>query len=576
MNGRSLSKRWIGLRKSSVRSSVLFAFFVVVALTSPLIDSGSATSPLNSPLPPEYGGSSSDWPTYLHDAARSSYNGVTTSVNPNNVHNLPNGTKMNGSFWVTILPNATDGSPIVVNGTVYVATEGGVGKMPGGADLGGGYLYALNATTGLNVTGWTAPWLNNTNYSACINSNTHQRESIQNGVTSTATDWHKSIWDNGGNPRLYQINQSTGKIVSTVDVGNDSNAHGHSPWNYTYLWSSPLLHDGHAFVGTADLCEFQSSTNSTNFRYIEGQLLKIDLTNYSVVDNFNVTTGAGIHNNDTGGGIWASPTYDQSTGTVWVATGNANLSSQTPYHICCGATYGEYPQSIVALYSSNLTLRAGCQVQNASHNITTSADYDFGATPTLFYDSSRATYVGAVNKDGVFYAVNATIFNARGPNLACAGGHLDLAWSRTLKGYPGDGTVSPAAFDGTRLYVASGGKPFSGPPEAGFVQALYPNNGSIEWKYKMNSPFDCFADGAVTVADNVVYVTAVGEGSGAGKGVLFALNATNGNSLMTPIQFPEPIAGQAVVAEGKVFVEIGSISFPPSGGGRGYVYAFEP
>jgi hypothetical protein len=484
---------------------------------------------------------------------------------------------MNGSLWVTILPNATDGSPIVVNGTVFVATEGGVGKMLGGANLGGGYLYALNASTGLNVTGWTRPWLNNTNYSACINPNTGNKISAQFGVTSTATSWHNSIWDNGGNPRFYQVNQSNGKIIHSVDVGNVTSAHGHSPWNFTYLWSSPLLHDGHAFVGTADLCEYQGAqgSGSNNYRYIEGQLIKIDLSNYSVVDSFNVTTGAGVHNNDTGGGVWASPMYDQATGTVWFTTGNANLSKQTPYHICCGATYGEYPQSIVALYSGNLTLRAGCQVQNASHGITTGQDYDFGATPTLFQDSTGASYVGAVNKDGVFYAVNSTIFNKSGPNRACAGGHLKLAWSTTLNGSPGDGTVSPAAFDGKRLYVASGGQPFSGPPVPGYVQALYPNNGSINWSFPMTSPFDSFAYGAVTVADGVVYVTAVGEGSGAGKGVLYALNATNGHSLMTPIQFPEPIAGQAVVAEGKVFVEVGSIAFSPSGG-RGYVYAFKP
>lgn len=483
---------------------------------------------------------------YLYDRERSGYNGNITSPNVGNVSSLT-------MSWSRQFPSAFDGSLIIVNGTVYAGSEGG-------------YLYAMNASTGhpLSASAWKTPFLGNSSspsYSHC--GTTMHPGARHDGITATSTFTRSKIWENGGYPTFYEISQN-GTILNRTDVGNSST---NTPWYYDYLWTSPLLSEDKAYIGTAALCEYNNGdTNPHHWKYVQSQLLKINLSSDKITHIFNVTTGGSPTGTNVGGSIWSTPMVDLATDTIWITTGNANCtdlpcttSTETPGN-------GEYPQSIVALNSTNLHLRAGCQVEPAS---TWSQDLDFGAGPTLFNDSHGNRYVGAVNKDGTFYAVNATDFNATN-SAGCNGGALKIAWKVSGLGYSGSGDISPAAFDGTRLYLTYGA---SGSTTNGYVDALSPSNGALLWAHPFSMKIGTtsyYAYGGVSCAAGIVYVDAT-NAAGTNGGALFALYASNG-TLAYSHAFNETIAGPPAIAEGMVFVATGSALMT----GMGYVDAFAP
>ena len=70
----------------------------------------------------------------------------------------------------------------------------------------------------------------------------------------------------------------------------------------------------------------------------------------------------------------------------------------------------------------------------------------------------------------------------------------------------GQGSISPAGWDGTTLYVAGGHITIGGKKCQGSLNAINPNNGSFLWQY-------CFTDGPVLASVAVVPgVVVVGEG----------------------------------------------------------------
>ncbi|HEV2316127.1 MAG TPA: PQQ-binding-like beta-propeller repeat protein [Thermoplasmata archaeon] len=481
---------------------------------------------------------SDDWPTYFENDQRTGYNPHIVSPNVANITKL-------SIAWTRGFSGPFDGSLIVVNGVVYAGSENG-------------QLYAVRAATGANLapSRWTTPFLGNTSqYAQCgVSGN---RGGNHDGLTSTATFARGSLWEDGGYPAFYHVARN-GTILATLDVANSSV----TPWYYDYEWGSPLIVGDRAYVPTAALCEYDNGQQGhpNLYKYVQGELLLVSLASMTITHIFRVVKGANV--TDAGGSIWSSPSFDPVTNTVWVTTGNANQSWQSPNN-------GEYAQSIVALNASNLRLRGGCQVV-ATNSGSALADEDFGAGATVFNDSKGDRYVGAVNKDGYFYAINATDFSG-GANTACNGGALKLAWTSGYLGYSGSGDISPAAFDGNRLYLTYGSM---GGSANGFVDALNPANGHAAW----SKPFpltigstDYYAFGGVSTAAGIVYVDAVNAG-GFNGGALFAVYANNG-TLAYSHAFNETIAGPPVVAEGMVFVATGW-----DGGftGRGYIDALAP
>jgi outer membrane protein assembly factor BamB len=283
---------------------------------------------------------SGDWPTYLHDAARTSANLDETNLAPANAPQL-------SRVWTFKTGGIVAASTTVAGGVIYIGSWDG-------------NMYALDANTGqkkwqtyLGQTTSTDP--------TCVPSSA--------GITSSATVDSGVVYVGGGDAYWYALDAGTGAILWRMFTGDNSTTGGH------YNWSSPLIYQGFAYIGVASFCDAPQ---------VQGQLLQVNLSTHLVVHTFNV-----VDNGLRGGGIWGSPTVDPSISTVFVTTGNEGLTGSEPY-----------ARAILALDASTLALKSAWQVPAAQAGF----DSDWGTTPVLFTDINGRQLVTASNKNGAVYA----------------------------------------------------------------------------------------------------------------------------------------------------------------------------
>jgi hypothetical protein len=171
-----------------------------------------------------------------------------------------------------------------------------------------------------------------------------------------------------------------------------------------------------------------------------------------------------VPNGCVGGGVWNSPTIDQPAGALYFATGNGGTCP----------TAEPYTPAIIKLRASDLSLISYWQVPASQQE----KDGDFGATTTLFkatINGVAQNMVGVINKNGIFYAFKRNRIS-QGP-----------LWSARLASggnCPQCGTadISSAAWDGARLYVATGDTTINGQACQGSLQSLNPINGLPIWQ----------------------------------------------------------------------------------------------
>ena len=102
-------------------------------------------------------------------------------------------------------------------------------------------------------------------------------------------------------------------------------------------------------------------------------------------------------------------------------------------------------------------------------------DADWTTTPILFNDANGAALVGAINKDGFYYALNRN-------NLAAG-----YVWRRQIGNAgpdpeSGDASVSSSAFGGGRLYVRRRHHDNQRNTVKGSIRALNPTTGTVLWE----------------------------------------------------------------------------------------------
>ncbi len=218
-----------------------------------------------------------DWPTYLHDSARSA---ATTDP----TLNLATAGQLQLD-WA-----AQTGGPIATSASI-VGTTAYVGSWDGNE-------YAINTSSGTVL--WKTS-LGITTDPGCNPSTI--------GITSAATVLNGVVYVGGGGPDWYALDATTGAILWSVYTGDNSQTGAH------YNWSSPLIVNGYAYVGIASNCDNP---------LVQGQLLKVSLASESIVATYNF-----VPNGQVGGGVWTSPTYDPATNKIFVSTGTLAGFSQT-------------------------------------------------------------------------------------------------------------------------------------------------------------------------------------------------------------------------------------------------------
>lgn len=421
-----------------------------------------------------------DWSTYLFSNGSSGYNAAETIITRKTVSNLK-------AHWSYKDPAAgiISVQPVEANGLIYW------GSWNDGTE---------HAT---NLSGEQV-WGTSVGVSPPANCGKHTL-----GVASTATIANETIggqkksvlYVGGGDVNFYALDALTGAQIWKTPLGAEPDH---------FIWSSPAVFSGSVYIGLA---------SRGDCPLVQGQLLQLDAITGQVQHIFNV-----VPNGCIGGSVWGSPTIDAQAGTLYFVTGNGGSCSQSELNAI----------AMVELRTSDLAFLGSWKVPPTER----SPDGDFGSTPTLFQatiSGNVTKLVGATNKNGIYYSLKRDAL-AAGP-----------VWKATIAiggACPecGDGSISPAAWDGMNLYVAGGHTSINGNSCKGSLRSLDAATGSFQWQ-------KCFVDGTVLAAVSMVPgVVFAGEG-----GHLVAVATGTGKSLFD-FHTGARIYGAPSISNGVVYV----------------------
>ena len=345
--------------------------------------------------------------------------------------------------WTDTTKGAISAQPVEANNMIYW----------------GSWNKGLEHATDLNGTSVWETSLGTTTDTQCFPSHV--------GVASTATvatvNGQSMLFVGGGNAAFYALNAATGTIIWNTTLGS-------SPSHF--LWSSPALFNDSIYEGVSS---FGDCPN------VRGQMVQLDAATGAITHDFDTVPVGCI-----GGDVTGSPTIDANADTLYFATGNPGS---------CGSSE-HYAPAIVELNASDLSFVGAWQVPAAQQG----DDSDFLSTPTLFTGSGGTPMVGVANKNGIFYAFQRGTLS-KGPvwqEQIAVGGDCPLCE---------DGSISPAVWDGSTLFVAGGKTTIRGKHCKGSLNALNPGTGTFIWQR-------CFNDGPVLgPVSGVPGVLVVSEGA---------------------------------------------------------------
>ena len=506
------------------------------------------------------------WPKYLHDNGGSGYaaDGGLTPAGAANLHALPG--------WPVKLGGTISTQPVLANNLIYVGAWDG-------------YEYALTPSgaiqwkrfLGITTKGKACQYpigLAGTAVVARATVNASERSVLYVGGGGNVDAAGTMVA--GGTAQLFALDALTGRVLWHTSLGA-------SPDHF--IWSSPAFYRGSVYVGVSAFADCP---------LIQGQLVQVDAASGHLQHTFDV-----VPSGCSGGSVWGSPTIDETGGSVYIATGNGapcsvfgsqlgsivrpkraaatgalallglmlagfawprpsiralfwtgvgvaltGLAATSLLLVGPQVHRGEpYAQAIVKLSASDLQPQGQWQVPAAE----ATADSDFGSTPTLFWGTVKPGgasrgLVGVANKNGLYYVFDRS-------NLA--GG--PVARLRIAQGgnppTSGNGSISPSAFDGARLYVGGGHLAIDGALAPGTLSAYDPNDmGAPLWRIGIGS-------GPVLAAVTAVPgLIVVGAGSSitildsAGGRTVFQTHAAGGSAGRPAIFY-----GAATIAGGVLY-----------------------
>ena len=506
------------------------------------------------------------WPKYLHDNGGSGFSldgGITATTAPN--------LKPLGG-WPLALGATISAQPVLANNLLYVGAWDGneYAITPSGGIKWKRFL-------GITTKGKACQYpigIAGTPVVATMTTGGSTRSVLYVGGGGNADAAGHTI--SGGTAQLFALDALTGEVVWHTPLAS-------SPDHF--IWSSPALYRGSIYVGVSAVADCP---------LIQGQLVALDASTGKVQHTANM-----VPDGCAGASIWGSPTVDEVDGAVYVATGNpepcslfgpqvgtalrpkraaataglallglllAGFAWSRPSiraifwagvgigvlglagtsllvvgpHIAQPEPYG---QAVVKLSAADLRVMGHWKIPQAESVF----DSDFGSTPTLFAGTvtpggAERRLVGVANKNGIYYVFDRASLD-KGPvaRLRIAtGGNPPTG---------GNGSISPSAFDGSRLYVGGGHIAVNGQVVPGTVSAFDPNAlQSPTWRTAISSGPVL---GAVSAAPGILVL-------GAGS-MMVVLDADHGTPLFQAPAAPAGAAnpaifyGAATIADGVIY-----------------------
>jgi outer membrane protein assembly factor BamB len=290
-------------------------------------------------------------------------------------------------------------------------------------------------------------------------------------------DHQPIVYASGANGYLYALQASNLKVKWKAVIGIPS-----SKVNNYFNWSSPTVTNGRIYIGIASNCDTP--------------LVRGALVSYSQETGKKLGEFYTVPKGDIGGSVWSSIGVAPD-GDLYATTGNGPESEQLL----------AYSESILK-FSPSLKLLGRFQIPVSQVDF----DSDFGSSPVFFRQ-----YVGACNKNGIFYALNQTT--------------MQLAWQQQVSGPAGDNAECIAApvWNGSDLFFATPSTKIGSVTYRGAVQERDPD-GQLVWATGLpdgvnGSPT---MDGAGVIAVGTYDYSAK---SGWNGNATYLVNATNGHIL---------------------------------------------
>ncbi|GLZ42046.1 PQQ-binding-like beta-propeller repeat protein [Actinokineospora sp. NBRC 105648] len=520
------------------RLSALCAGAVLV-LGAALTGAGGTASAVGSSGGPRI---PSNWPGWQKDFIGSRFNPLETQFTATSVANLH-------LKWSFVFPDvdgpATSSQPAVVDGTLYVGSRDA--KM-----------YALDANTG--ATKWSYDVSAVAGPASSANPNPLRDGPSVSGDKVVFGDYRG--W-------VYGVDKNTGTLAWATKVSDHPLA---------ALTGSPLINGNRVYIGVSSSEAKASADPNYPCCSFRGQMVSLNLDTgavvwryYTVPESGPLPPGPDGHPRfgPSGAPVWSSPILDPVHGTLYFGSGNNYTTTtgdaDTVFALNSATGQVKWKQKMTAAD----TWTVGCLLPAPQPHCEgladgTNLDYDFGASPNLFYANNRLM-VGIGQKSGVYHAFDAITGQVVWQQQVAVpdpnGGFSGIEWG--------------SSYDGQRLYVAT----WKANP--GTLFALNPANGTIIWS-KPAPANGCSTGGAAAFPANCTpaYLSAVTSTpglvyEGATDGKMRIFRSTDGQQVWeydtvrpyTGVNGPTASGGSisgnggTVVANGMMYVQSGYYSF---------------
>ncbi len=392
-------------RHAAARFLAAFASIVAAAGAGQLAVAQASAAPARDGVISHASKPPTDWPSYLNGPAHTSYSPGQKAITTANAPSLV-------SKWHFDAGIQYYGSPTVANGSVYIGSNTG-------------WFYQLNERTGAVEHKRYIGYQATTTCSPAL------------GVVSTAaygTDpatRRPSVYIAGPDGYLFALRASNLALEWKATVALPS-----STVNNYFNYASPTVAGGRIYIGISSNC------NTPDIH--GGELAFSQATGRKLAVLYTLPKG------ELGGSVWSSAAVAPG-GDVYVSTANGTNSNEL----------AGLSESILKLSPRTLKVLGKFQIP-ASQAVD---DSDFGASPVII----GRQYVGACNKNGIFYLLNQSSMKVRWED------QVGVPWSGYLE------CIAAAAYNGHDLFLGTPSFTIGGVQYEGAVQERNASTGDLVW-----------------------------------------------------------------------------------------------
>jgi polyvinyl alcohol dehydrogenase (cytochrome) len=434
-----------------------------------------------------------DWPMYTHDPSGSRDNTGETLLGPNNVAGLQ-------VKWAFPTQSAIAGTPAVVNNVVYAAdTSGTVYAVTSEGKL----LWEHRLTVPMQ----SPPQLPFT-------------PSLELTSSLLVTRHTIIVGDLGG--YIHGLDIITGAELWTIRP-NDSPA--------ASIYSSATMVGNDVAIGIASVEELAMLLTPHYVPSFRGSVVLLDPTNGHIIWQSYTISAAERAAGSTGAAEWSTPTYDPTSNTIYVTTGNnytdpATVTSDAVIALDAVDGHIKWVDQLTQGDVWNWTLLG-------SANPT---DFDFADSPHIYWIGGREV-VGAGQKTGFYHVLDA----ATGAEITSP---LQVAPDGLLGGIFADSAVA----NGVAFINGTAWPNLGGPPLGGSLTAIGGNGSQQLWRTVTAAP----NQSGIAVANGVVYFQSL-------DGNLYAVDAATGKVLATVHTGGYGRESGPSVSRGQVYIGTGDV-----------------